>query len=186
MLRRLRSAAQQLGYLAHEARRMNGDKWWRWGGIWFSDSFQAIAAYRLNRAAYLAIGRGWSAARVALAPAMYMMRALTPRCEIHYQADLGPGLRVLHPTLGVVVSAKTVAGKSLILIGGNCIGERKAIKHGDIRLGDNVILGANAVVLGPITIGNDVRIGAGAVVVKDVADGETVRAPTGGVVPRAS
>lgn len=186
MWQRLRNAAEQLGHLAYEARRMNGDKWWRWGGVWFSDSFQAVAAYRLNRSAYLAFGRGWSAARVVLSPAMFALRPWTPRCEIHYRADIGPGLKVLHPTLGVVVSAKTIAGKNLELVGGNCIGSRKPIEHGGIRLGDNVMLGANAVVLGPLTIGNGVRVGAGAVVVRDAQDGETIYAPVSEVrAPRS-
>jgi serine acetyltransferase len=164
---------------------MTGDKWWRWGGIWFTPGFHAVAVYRLNRAAYVALGRGYSVARVALSPVTFALRPWAPRCEIHYQADLGPGLLVLHPALGVVVSAKTVAGKGLVLVGGNCIGSRGSIEHGAIRLGDDVSLGANAVVLGPITIGNGVRVGAGAVVVKDVADGETVRGPTSTAFPSA-
>src|SRR5438067_1789559 len=125
MIGRWRRASEQLAHLAYETRRLNGDKWWRWGGVWFTDTFWAIASYRLSRAAYLAIGRGWPAARVALAPALFALRPWSGRCEINYQADIGRGLRVLHPTLGIVISGKTVAGENLVLVGGNCIGGRK-------------------------------------------------------------
>ena len=177
MFRRLSRAAEQLTNLAHEVQLMNRRGWWRWGGVWFSDTFIAIAAYRLNRSAYLALGPAWSAAHVALAPLRLAASPWTPRCEIHYEADIGRGLRLLHPSLGIVVSGKTVAGKNLVLTGGNCIGSRKPLKDGDIRLGDDVMLGANAVVLGPVTLGNGVRVGAGALVVRDAADGETLTAP---------
>jgi serine acetyltransferase len=177
MISRLRRAAEQLGHLVHETRRLNGKKWWRWSGVWFTDGFWAIASYRLSRSAYLVLGPGWSAARVALAPLLFAARPWSGRCEINYQADLGRGLRILHPTLGVVISGKTVAGENLILVGGNCIGGRKALDHGGIRIGHNVLLGVNASVLGPITIGDGVRVGAGAVVVHDAEDGATLAAP---------
>ena len=180
MLRRLRRAATQLSHLAYETRRFNGSKWWRWGGVWFTDGFWAVASYRLSRSAYLALGPAWSATRVVCSPMLYAMRPWSGRCEINYHADIGRGLRVLHPTLGVVISGKTIAGENLILVGGNCIGGRKPVRHGDIRIGDNVMLGANATVLGPITIGDGVQIGAGAIVVRDVGDQEIV------VGPRAS
>jgi serine acetyltransferase len=174
MIGRLRRAAEQLRHLVHETHRLNGDKLWRWGGVWFTDSFWAVASYRLSRTAYLALGPGWPALRVVMAPALFAMRPWSGGCEINYRADIGPGLRVLHPTLGVVISGMTVAGQNLILVGGNCIGGRKALEHGGIRIGDNVTLGANAVVLGPVTVGDGVRVGAGAVVVRDVPDGEIV------------
>lgn len=177
MLARLRRAAEQLGHLAYETSRLTGDKWWRWGGVWFSDGFWTLASYRLSRCSYLLLGRGWPALRVVAAPVLFALRPWSGRCEIHYLADIERGLRILHPTLGVVISGKTVAGKYLILVGGNCIGARGAIAHGDIRIGDNVTLGANACVLGPVRIGDDVQIGASALVVTDVADGAVMLAP---------
>ncbi len=177
MLRRLRKAAEQLGHLAHETREINGTKWWRWGGVWFTDAFWAVASYRLSRTAYLALGPGWSAARVALGPVLYGLRPWSGRCEISYKADIGRGLRVLHPTLGVVVSAKTVAGTNLILTGGNCIGARKALDPGAIRIGDDVVLGANATILGPIFVADRTKVGAGAVLVRDTEAEDVVAAP---------
>jgi serine acetyltransferase len=83
-------------------------------------------------------------------------------------------LRILHQTLGVVVSKYTVAGEHLTLTSGNCIGVRRALRPGDIVLGDHVTLGANAVVLGPVRIGDRVRVGAGAVVVRDAEAGSVL------------
>jgi serine acetyltransferase len=175
--RRLQLAREQLGHLAYETSQLTRDRWWRWSNIWFSDAFWIVASYRLSRTAYLALGRGWPAARIVLAPTLFFLRPWAGGGEIHYQADIGRGLRVLHPTLGVVVSGKTIAGKYLVLVGGNCIGGRKALEHGAIRIGDNVLVGANACVIGPVEIGDDVKIGAGALVVQDTPDGTTLIAP---------
>lgn len=174
MWSRLRKAAEQLGHLAHEARQLNGDKWWRWGSVWFNESFQANVTYRLDRSAYLVLGDAWSAARVVLAPARFALRPWASRCDIHYRADIGRGFRILHPSLGVVVSGNAVIGENLVLVGGNCIGSQH---DGAIVLGDDVVLGANACVIGPLTIGSSVRLGASALVTKDVDDGEVMLAP---------
>jgi serine acetyltransferase len=175
--KRLKAAAEQLGHLVYETKALTRDKPWRWSNVWFGEVFWASASYRLSRSAYLALGRGWPVVRVALSPAIYLLRPWSGGCEIHYQADIGRGLRVLHPSLGVVISGKTVAGDYLVLVGGNCIGARRPLEHGDIRIGDNVLLGANACVMGPCEIGNDVRIGANALVVSNTPDGAVLVAP---------
>ena len=174
MFDRAKRAVQQLGFLGRDTRRMVGSSWWRWGGIWFTESFACVASYRLSRTAYLALGPAYSAARIPLAPLLFAVSPWTARCDINYRADIGPGLRVLHQALGVVVSGKTIAGANLILTGGNCIGARKP---GDIRIGDDVTLGANSSILGPVAVGSGVKVGAHALVVREVADGEIVLAP---------
>ena len=113
-------------------------------------------------------------ARILFSPIFLILRPWSGNCEIHYRADIGKGLKVLHPSLGLVVHDKTIAGENLCLIGGNCIGERKKLERGDLVLGNNVNIGANAVILGPVKIGNNVNIGAGAVVVHDTPDNVTV------------
>lgn len=170
----MKTALQQLEYLFFELRLMNNTRWWRWFSCWFSSSFWAIAFYRIDRFCYLLFGRSWSVLRILLAPVLFLLRPWIGHCEIHYRADIGKGFRVLHPTLGIVVSAKAVCGQNLVLTGGNCIGGRPGVHEGDIVLGDNVSIGANAVVLGPIRIGSNVSIGAGAVAVKDAGDNEVL------------
>lgn len=77
---------------------------------------------------------------------------------------------ILHPTLGIVINGITIAGKGLVLTGGNLIGARGKVETGYLVLGDDINMGANAVILGPAKIGNQVRIGAGAVVIHDAPD----------------
>ena len=97
-------------------------------------------------------------------------RLLGGNHDINYQAEIGKGLLILHPGLGIVVSGYTIAGDYLTLTGGNCIGIRQSVNRGDLVIGDGVYLGANAVILGPVKIGDQVVIGAGAVVIHDAPD----------------
>jgi len=161
-----------------ELRRMNKKHWWRWYSCWFTATFVTIANYRLNRFLYLLLGdRGLPALHMLLSPLLFLLRPWFKGCEIHYKADIGPGLLVLHPTLGTVVTAFTVAGKNLTLTGGNCIGRqgKKTLNNSEfVIIGNNVTLGANASIIGPLTVGSNVVIGAGAVVVKNVADNVVV------------
>src|ERR1019366_1765702 len=110
------------------------------------------------------IGSPYGVIRPLFFPVFTLLRFLSAEHEIDYSADIGKGLRVLHPTLGVVVSGHTIAGENLTLKGGNCNGSRTAMQLGDIAIGSNVSLGANAVILGPVRIGDGCAIGAGAVV----------------------
>lgn len=146
----------------------------------FSSGFMGIAQYRIQRAGYLAFGRRWRALHAVLAPLWMLVRPFIGPLELHYLADIGPGLRILHPALGVVVSGRAVVGADVILAGGNCIGGRGGTDPGAIVLGDEVILVVNAVVMGPARVGARAEVSAGAVVVGDVA-AETV---VGGVPAR--
>ncbi len=170
----MKIAFQQILYLFDEVKKMNRAHIWQWGCCWFSPGFLMIFSYRVNRFFYLLFGKGWSVARVILSPIFWILRPWSGNCEIHYRAEIGKGLRIFHPSLGVVISDATIAGENLCLIGGNCIGIRGKLKKGELMLGDNVSLGANAVVLGPVKVGNNVNIGAGAVVVRDVPNDVTV------------
>ena len=127
-----------------------------------SKGFAILAWYRLNRALFDRLGDRWSVARVALSPLMPLVR-LFVASELDYRADIGPGLRLLHPDLGYVVGGQVKLGRNVILAGGNAVGDGAAV------LGDFVQLGIGASVLGPVTLGSHVIVGAGAVVVEDFA-----------------
>jgi serine acetyltransferase len=167
---RMAKAFEQIYFLFCEFQAMVNKRAWRYVTVLFSPALWSIAAYRIERFFYLLFGRAWGLLRIVLLPILFITHPWRGNCEIHYTANIGKGLKILHPALGVVISGKTVAGKNLVLTGGNCIGGRKSLDHGDIVLGNNVSLGANAVILGPVSVGNKVRIGAGAVVVKDTGD----------------
>ncbi len=144
----------------------------------WSEGFLAVAVYRLNRAGWLAFGRRWSIFRAVTAPLWLLVRVVV-RTELDHRADLGPGVRVLHPQLGVVIGGGVVAGRRLILAGGNVIGD------GNVVLGDHVQLGANAVVVGDLELGDGVILGAGAVATRSfVGPGLLVGVPARPVDPR--
>lgn len=168
------SGAQTVGdqfrFLAHELRLLTHGKPIRWLVLFFEPSAGVLISYRLDRSAYLLCGRIWTALRVLFFPLFLFLRLLSCRHEICFAAQIGRGLQVWHPTLGVVVHGDAIVGKNCILYGGNSIGVRRGIRRGELVLGDDVILGINACVLGPAQIGNRVTIGAGAVVVNDLAE----------------
>lgn len=109
-----------------------------------------------------------------LGPVRLLLRPFSG-CELNYRADLGPGLLILHSSLGIVVSSHVQAGRCLVLTGGNVIGTRPtADGPGRVTIGSHVNFGAHATALGPVVIGDNARLGAGAVVISDVEPHATV------------
>lgn len=97
-------------------------------------------------------------------------------CDIAWQADIGPGLILFHPT-GVVVGPSCRVGPRAALMHGVTLG---STPEGSPTIGANVFLGPGACVLGAVTVGDDVIVGANAVVVDDVESATVV----GGVPAR--
>lgn len=158
-IERIGRPVEQIHRLRQDARALVGNRPTRWLRLPFTSQFAILASYRLNRAAFLAWGRGWSAARAVTAPLSPLVRIFVTS-ELDYRADLGGGVRILHPQLGVVIGGGVVAGPGLVLAGGNVIGE------GNPELGDGVSLGVNASILGDVHVGDGVVVAAGAVVVR--------------------
>lgn len=165
---------RQFRYLYLELKRMNNVHWWRWFTCWFSDSFIIIAKYRIERALFCILGRLYPGIRLLFSPVSFVFRPWFGKCDINYRAEIGPGLIIYHPSLGIVINGTSIIGRNLTLAGGNCIGARLHLKTGDIHIGDNVSLGINAVVLGPIKIGNNVQISPCSVVTNDIPDNHVV------------
>lgn len=161
----------QMRYLRADVARMVNRRWWRFASVAFSGVTWSIIGYRLSRSMYLKFGRKWQIAHTVLAPVGALLRPFGAGLEIHYEADVGPGLIVLHPSLGVVISGHSTIGRNLTLTGGNCIGGRPGLAEVGMTVGDSVTLGANAVVLGPGTVGSRVTVGAGSVLIGDAPDG---------------
>jgi serine acetyltransferase len=167
------AGSEQLRFLRADLARIVNGRWWRNFGALFSPGFAAVAFYRIDRAAFLALGRSWPGVRLALSPLIALVRPWLGSCEIHYRADIGPGLLILHPDLGIVVSGYATIGTRLTLTGGNCLGMDDRSPGSRLVIGSGVDLGANTTVLGPLVIGDDVRVGAGSVVVADLPSGST-------------
>jgi serine O-acetyltransferase len=111
--------------------------------------------------------------------------------DIAWQATVGPGLALMHPT-GVVIGPDVVIGADCKIQQGVTLGAgtaRGLVRDGRVDspvIGDGVSIGSGAKVIGPVDIGDHARIGANAVVVKDVPAGSVavgvpavVRAPRG-------
>src|SRR4026208_1092497 len=133
----------QLKYLYKDVVRILGKNKWRILIIFFSRVFVGIFWYRIDRSLFLLIGKNYRLFRILLSPVFYMAQAYS-NIDIHYQADIGPGLLVLHPSVGIVISGNAIIGKNVTLTGGNVIGEAKKCERGDFVIGDDCYLGANA------------------------------------------
>lgn len=162
----------QLKYFIADYKRASGKYWFRMLYMWIGGGIIGILSYRIERGLFLAMGSIYPYFRVLFYPLLSLVKAYS-HLEINYRADIGPGLLILHNSMGVTINGGAIIGKDLTLTGGNVIGGNKAFSRGNFIIGDNVFLGANAVVIGPVKIGNNVKVGASACVVKDVPDGAT-------------
>lgn len=127
---------------------------------------QAITLYRLSRLL-------WQK-RVPLVPLILTRLAQTLfAIDIAYEADLGPGMVIVHG-VGLVIGSEVVIEGDCFLYHGVTLGDRgsewvgSSRKDGHPTLEKNVMVGAGAKVLGPIRIGRGSIIGANAVVLHDV------------------
>jgi serine O-acetyltransferase len=106
--------------------------------------------------------------------------------EIHFNADIAPGLSIVHGN-GLVVSHRAKVGRNCILFHNVTLGESRDSRTGEVGapvLEDNVHVGPGAVLLGPITIGTGSKIMANAVVTESVPPHSVVRAPAVEIVKR--
>ncbi len=160
----------QLRFFWADYKKMTGRKKSRMLYLWMSRQAVGIGLYRFERGMFLTFGKAWQYMRILLLPILSVAYAYG-NCEMNYHANIGPGIMILHSSLGIVVSGKSTIGAGLVMTGGNVIGIRSDGEMGKIFIGSNCRLGANAVVIGPVTLGNNVTIGASACVVKDAPEG---------------
>lgn len=132
--------------------------------IWMSRAFVGCFFYRLERIMFLVFGKYYSILRVFFYPILSLIKVYT-NMDIHYKANIRGGLLVLHPAVGIVISAKATIGKNITLVGGNIIGFGSG-DNKEFRIGSNCTLGANAVIIGPLVLEDNIKIGASACVVK--------------------
>jgi serine O-acetyltransferase len=109
--------------------------------------------------------------------------------DLAWQAVVGPGLTLHHPT-GVVIGPDVVVGARCVVQQGVTLGaarERGRIVDGRVDspvLGNGVEVGAGARVLGPISVGDGSVVGANAVVLQDVPAGHLAVGVPARVIPR--
>ena len=114
----------------------------------------------------------WCGRRVPwIAGALKQLNHVITGADIAWRAEIGPGLRMNHPT-GVVIGPHARIGPNCILQSGVTIGGR-GLQASPV-IGSDVLIGSGAKILGPVRIGDRCVVGANAVVVRDVAAGATV------------
>lgn len=99
--------------------------------------------------------------------------------EIHWNADIAPGVSIVHG-VGLVLSHAAVVGPGCILFQNVTLGESIDAATGRIgapRLAAGVHVGPGATLLGPIEVGASSKIAAGVVLMSSVGDGSLVMPP---------
>jgi serine O-acetyltransferase len=90
--------------------------------------------------------------------------------DLAYQAEIGPGLVLYHPT-GVVIGPGCRIGARATIMQGATLGS-DAVTGGDGAspvIGDDVFIGPGAAVFGGVELGDRVRVGANSVVTESFA-----------------
>jgi serine O-acetyltransferase len=171
-------------YRADAARLMQGktSRGQRMGALLFNRGLQALLFYRISRAL--------KQKRIPLIPLILTRMAQTLfAVDLAIDADLGPGVVIVHGFGLVVGSAVRVEG-NCCLFHGVTLGDRGSEWTGSDRedghpiVERDVIIGAGAKILGPVRIGRNSVIGANAVVLKDVPPNSIVAGIPAKVVGR--
>lgn len=92
--------------------------------------------------------------------------------DIAWQASIGPGLVLFHPT-GVVIGPDVTIGTNCEMQQGVTIGGSGRKPHGEAdspSIGAGTKIGAGARLIGSIHVGLNVTVGANAVLIRDVPD----------------
>jgi serine O-acetyltransferase len=93
--------------------------------------------------------------------------------DLAYQAQIGPGLVLYHPT-GVVVGPGCRVGARATLMQGVTLGSDEVVAgpegSGSPRIGDDVFVGPGAAVFGDVVLGDRVQVGANSVVTASFGD----------------
>ncbi len=108
--------------------------------------------------------------------------------EIHWLADIAPGIAIIHGN-GLVISHAAAVGPGCLLFQGVTLGESMdpiSKVQGAPRLGRNVHIMPNAVLIGPITIGDNSKIGANVTVSRSVEAWSSVRSPEPEIAQRSN
>jgi serine O-acetyltransferase len=135
--------------------------------------FQLLAAYRTMR-----FFRSVET-KVAAQVASRMIRHLYGS-DIHWDADIAPGVMVVHG-MGMAISRSAKVDEDVVLFQHCTLGEGRHPDTGEVgapHVERGAVVGAGATLIGPITIGEGTKIMPGCVVVRSVPPHSIVEAPT--------
>jgi serine O-acetyltransferase len=127
--------------------------------------FAAVALLRLAQAAGGRFGLAGSLLK--------QLNHVLTGADIAYQAEIGPGLVLYHPT-GVVIGPACRIGARATIMQGVTIGSDEVIvgaeQAGSPVLGDDVFVGPGAALFGGLELGDRVQVGANSVVTASFGD----------------
>jgi serine acetyltransferase len=98
--------------------------------------------------------------------------------EIHWEAQIAPGIAIVHGN-GLVISRSAIVGAGCLLFQGVTLGESMDPDtgiQGAPTLGRHVHVMPNAVLVGPITVGEGTKVQANVTLATSVPDRTSVRA----------
>ena len=107
-------------------------------------------------------------------------------CEIHWDADIAPGLSIIHGN-GLIISHAASVSEGCILFQNVTLGEGidpVTREVGGPRLGRDVHVGPGATLVGPIEVGEGTKIMAGATLAQSVPPNSLVKPADAVVVER--
>jgi serine O-acetyltransferase len=153
-----------------EVRDARDPEGWRPRGLRIGDllsclvrpGFHATALHRLSR---------WCRKR-GLSPVSYGIQLLNQAvtgAEISHNAEIGPGLRILHP-MGVYVGAGARVGFRSTFNQGSSVQKNLVADSGNPVCGNYLDLAPGAKVLGGVRLGDRVWVGPNSAAVSDVDD----------------
>ncbi len=140
---------------------------------------QMMAAYRLMRLL--------SAAGIPLAPKVvsrFIRHAYG--ADIHWDAELAPGVMIVHG-MGIAVSYAARVGRGVLLFQNVTLGvgtHPETRESGGPTIEENVSIGPGATILGPVTIGARSKVMPGCLVLRSVPPDSLVEAVLPAVKPR--
>ena len=109
----------------------------------------------------------------ALSGGLTVINQVITGAELSHNADIGPGLRILHP-VGVYVAAGVKIGFRSTFNQNAAVSKNMNGPSAEPVCGNYLALGPGAKVMGQITVGDHVFIGPNSVAIEDVPDGTTV------------
>ncbi len=166
----------------HFADRYNGDR--VESGSLVSDLVRRVGFQMLVAVRVMQLGRDL---RIPLAgPFVSRLIRHLYAAEIHWEADIAPGIVIVHGN-GLVISRSASVGSGCLLFQGVTLGESMdpvTGVQGAPTLGRNVHVMPNAVLIGPITVGEGSKVQANVTLGSSVPERTSVRGAKLEFIPR--
>jgi serine O-acetyltransferase len=137
--------------------------------------FYSTVLYRVSR---------WCSRRglTAVAAPIQMVNHSLTGAEISHRAEIGPGLRICHPS-GVFVGPHVKLGFRSTLNQGTAVSSNIDISDGTPVVGNYLYMSPGAKIMGKLTIGDRVWVGPNSVALRDIEDDKVVLGVPGRAMP---